>query len=323
MSTREKKSLEDESSTDFKAIQDISSELADGLPPWSKSNVAERLRLATYYAVVFFPVIFVVTVEVVIVCLFILFYIVPLVGNHEGSAALWFWHSSSEQERAKIRGWTLLALMLYIMLWLNISFYRAIATDPGKVPKSNEWKITHESESASSSRSELIEKRKDGNPRHCIRCMRRKPDRCHHCRLCERCVLKMDHHCPWIANCVGYENYKYFYLLVMYSALGLILFVATFWEAVVIYLNDSSFPVGLCLMIVSAYALACMLLVAILGFLIFHTYLIYNDLTTIEYCEKRRMSVYEKSPYRTSLIYTLRDIFGNSAWAWPFPFRKF
>ena len=74
--------------------------------------------------------------------------------------------------------------------------------------------------------------------RYCPRCRLIKPDRCHHCSLCNRCVLKMDHHCPWyplclsschcichyvcctlcrINNCVGFSNYKFFFLFLFYT----------------------------------------------------------------------------------------------------------
>lgn len=44
----------------------------------------------------------------------------------------------------------------------------------------------------------------------CPKCSNIKPSRSHHCSICGSCTLKMDHHCPWVANCVGYFNYKYF-----------------------------------------------------------------------------------------------------------------
>ncbi|EEY63100.1 uncharacterized protein PITG_14746 [Phytophthora infestans T30-4] len=62
------------------------------------------------------------------------------------------------------------------------------------------------------------------------------PRRAHHCRECRRCVYEMDHHCPWINNCVGYYNYRHFWLLLLYIWVSCLyvamqsagLFVATF-----------------------------------------------------------------------------------------------
>jgi hypothetical protein len=54
----------------------------------------------------------------------------------------------------------------------------------------------------------------------CKKCANMRPVRAHHCKICGHCVMKMDHHCPWIANCVGFENQKYFYQFLFYATLG-------------------------------------------------------------------------------------------------------
>ena len=54
---------------------------------------------------------------------------------------------------------------------------------------------------------------------YCGQCRNWKPVRTHHCSTCQICVPKMDHHCPWLVNCVGYHNYKAFFLFAVYQFL--------------------------------------------------------------------------------------------------------
>jgi hypothetical protein len=75
-----------------------------------------------------------------------------------------------------------------------------------------------------------FERKKFGGIRMCQRCLRTKPDRCHHCSQCNQCVLKMDHHCPWVANCIGFFNYKYFMNMLIYTCLTTWLVLLTTWD---------------------------------------------------------------------------------------------
>jgi hypothetical protein len=294
----------------------------ESLPKWKEASGKERCCILLLEFAVFFPVMVVLGLVCIVYTTYITLYIYPLVSNSDDSPELYFWHSDSEQDNAKIRGWICFGLITWFVFWLLVSLYKAYSTEPGAIPDSHDWAIPNDDASYESEPLLAVERKKDGGLRTCSWCSKKKPDRCHHCRLCNRCVLKMDHHCPWINNCVGYFNYKYFFLTVFYAVASLLMVDFTFWETVVISLRDDETGIEVCFFVVVVYSLILLLSLAITGFLIFHCYLTLSQYTTIEYCEKRRnKSQYKTSPFKRSCIENIQEALGNKWYLWLLPFK--
>ncbi len=51
--------------------------------------------------------------------------------------------------------------------------------------------------------------------RFCYTCQIIRPLGVSHCKTCNICVEKFDHHCPWVGNCIGKNNYKYFFIFLI------------------------------------------------------------------------------------------------------------
>ncbi|CAK0901164.1 unnamed protein product [Prorocentrum cordatum] len=165
---------------------------------------------------------------------------------------------------------------------LVVCYAKVVLTGPGEVPDSVEWKM---GESMASSLRGTREVKTSGQKRHCKWCLKYKPDRCHHCRMCKVCVLKMDHHCPWVANCIGFRNHKYFFLLVIYSELSCLFIALTVLGSVVASL-DQEMPTGHRFLLAWCATLSVVMGVLLGIFLSFHSWLMLSGLTTIEFCEK-------------------------------------
>jgi len=120
----------------------------------------------------------------------------------------------------------LVCLGHWILVNIIFHYYMALTTPPGNPPKD------------SSSLPEITGR--------CKKCHFVKPPRTHHCSICNKCILRMDHHCPWLNNCVGHYNYRYFFLFMAFTCIGL-LFIIIFGAPIFyfeVYIGESSEPEG-------------------------------------------------------------------------------
>lgn len=169
-----------------------------------------------------------------------------------------------------------------------------------------------------------VERKKFGGVRICQWCYKAKPDRCHHCSQCNRCILKMDHHCPWVANCIGFYNYKFFMnMLIHCTATNWMIVVTTYPVIQRTVQHPEQFNYLVSYFIMTSYILSCFLGLIITLFMLFHFYLICCMYTTIEFCEKRKEddnTFHMRQPYNRGFCNNFRSVFGYNPFFWLVPF---
>lgn len=245
------------------------------------------------------PVVFVV---VIIMCLYLIYtfyHIIPLI--HENSEA----------------GITQVVIFNVFVLMTLICFVLSIVTKPGEIPNTPEWSVKAV-EGGSQNDIKSRELKSNGERRYCKWCAKYKPDRAHHCRVCRTCVLKMDHHCPWISNCVGWGNHKYLLLLILYSAISCSFITITLAPTLNKSLNMSTIQFGDIVALLLAEILSVFLVVVLFSFFFFHLWLVFNSMTTIEFCEKSRNSSYTNMWFR-GYFHSFKQVFGTNPLLWIFP----
>jgi hypothetical protein len=218
-------------------------------------------------------------------------------------------------------------IVFHIVTFLLVLCYvRSIMEHPGEIPDDDaHWQYTNDGGKQSMMGMGLHETKKSGERRHCKWCGKYKPDRCHHCRVCRTCILKMDHHCPWIYNCVGFYNYKFFFLLLFYSVICLQLMMWTMAESVM-RSWDVDTPFIVMFFVLFGETLSIFLGVLLTAFFSFHIWLMLKSMTTIEFCEKKMpkkapaegtdsgISVYDLGCYGN-----ICAVLGNNPLFWPLP----
>lgn len=254
---------------------------------------------------------------------------------------LQLWTPRAERNAAKYRqGWVQVWVSQTLTALLATCLWRAVYTDPGSVPETADWLPSRRPRpvgmhggpghggSVSSSIEEtpvpqLHESKQTGERRFCKWCNGFKPDRCHHCRVCKSCILRMDHHCPWIANCVGFRNHKYFFLLVFYALLtcGFIIWTMSASLYAVLFVEET--PPMHRFLLVFGMTLTCIMTVLLFFFFVFHVRLMLVATTTIEFCEKRQKYPSKNAigmpNYSQGLCKNLQAVLGPQPLLWLLP----
>jgi len=156
----------------------------------------------------------------------------------------------------------------------------------------------------------------------CRRCSSLKPIRAHHCSICQKCVLKMDHHCPWVANCVGFSNYKFFCLFLFYTDLSAFIFLFGTASSIGSLFSGTGKSVGVSVMFASILTFAFAITLLLFGG--FHASLVLKNCTTLEFGQANRFS--EGSAYKNwvtvfgpnPLLWFLpvKTLEGHGGWGW-------
>lgn len=224
-------------------------------------------------------------------------------------------------------GFANVALLTILCTMALLSYTLAVVRDPGYIPSSYLPDLEDEGVA-------LQEVKRKGGDRYCQKCEQYKPPRAHHCRVCKRCVLRMDHHCVWINNCVGHNNYKPFFLFVLYvvgASLQSMILLATHF----IHTLGEELPAGADAKTLSTSAASSALtrvicavvlvpvLIAVGVLMTWHFLLLLHNKTTIEYHEGVRAKwLAEKAghryrhPYDVGVFTNLVTALGPSVTCW-------
>nr|PVC54085.1 DHHC-containing protein 20 [Theileria orientalis] len=247
------------------------------------------------------PICFIILIFFVVYTIYVEFVCIPLFKG-EGL------RSSLRYTREALWNLVCFHLLALLLLW---SFVMTCVTPPGFI--TDEWKVNPNSV------YECNERKKNGEFRYCKFEKCYKPDRAHYCRPLGRNVLKMDHYCPWVSNGIGFYNYKYFFLTLLYADLINLFMFSRIYKAFFTSYYDPNSRFNHLFYLSLIGTLVVIISLIIVPFTLFHVVLIFVNKTTIEYCEWKGGS---GTDYNLGIVHNFYSVFGGNALLWFFPIGK-
>jgi len=147
----------------------------------------------------------------------------------------------------------------------------------------------------------------------CRKCNVFRPRRTHHCQYCNKCILDMDHHCFTLNKCIGKNNYIFFIKYLISMEANTTLFFGICFYVLYYFYSE-----------INLYSLIKYVLLAIASFigsvslyfyLLFHVYLYFVNLTTLEFIYPKlrlfmqKLNEWNKKETKIFFIYQLLFIF--------------
>lgn len=163
--------------------------------------------------------------------------------------------------------------------------------------------------------------------KYCKQCKSVKPPRAHHCSITGKCILEFDHFCPWVGQTVGYRNYRYFVLFMVYLFTGcmycLVITTTLFLrmtEKDKVRAFSDEITIDTAVVVIFTITLAGAISVGILLF--WHAYLLISNQTTVEFylnfeasSEAKSHNLFWKNPYDKGWRKNIMRVFGDmSMW---------
>lgn len=199
----------------------------------------------------------------------------------------------------KVKGGLYIAFFNLIVLFLLPTYLRLVFGDPGytkntrmriavdddedKLASSTPHAPHYVTTAAEGAANRVLVIPRDG-ARFCSLCQLPKPPRTHHCSACGRCVLKMDHHCVWLNTCVGFANYKFFVVFLAQAFVGCGFVFGALLQVMIWQLANRRL-VGNTAQYLVVAVFALLFALAAISLLIYTTYLMHHNMTTIEHMD--------------------------------------